>query len=171
MDSSPEPKRKISPPKRRPVITTKSRSPNARKMPKNAGSAGQSIAGKKFDKQAAAVLSSYPEHRQTAHQQFVGQVEPNDLQAQVYVKQVQGRERELRQQRIAEMGGIPADSQAAEQQRILMEMQAMGADPNAIAQMMEGGEGAPGIAMNNYMVMQNRQQGLLPQGGPLGALR
>ena len=52
-----------------------------------------------------------------------------------------------------------------------MEMQAMGADPNAIAQMMEGGEGAPGIAMNNYMVMQNRQQGLLPQGGPLGALR
>lgn len=69
------------------------------------------------------------------------------------------------------MGGIPADSQAAEQQRILMEMQAMGADPNAIAQMMEGGEGAPGIAMNNYMVMQNRQQGLLPQGGPLGALR
>ena len=36
----------------------------------------------------------------------------------------------------------------------------------------EGQEDA-GLAMNNYMVMQGRQQqqGILPQGGPLGALR
>ena len=60
-------------------------------------------------------MQSYPDQRQTMHQQYVGQVEPHDLQAQVYVKQVYGKEKELRQQRIAEMGGISGDPQAVEQ--------------------------------------------------------
>jgi len=33
------------------------------------------------------------------------------------------------------------------------------------------GSGEAGLAVNNYMVVQNRQHALLPQGGPLGALR
>ena len=64
-----------------------------------------------------------PEQRQTAHQQYIRQVDPNDLQAQVFVRNMQQRERELKQQRIAEMGGIAADPHAVEQQRAMMEIQ------------------------------------------------
>jgi len=36
---------------------------------------------------------------------------------------MQNREREIKQQRIAELGGIAANPQAIEQQKIMMEMQ------------------------------------------------
>ena len=48
------------------VVASKSRSPAARKA--NKGFA----ATKKFERQAAAVMSSYPEYRPSAHRQYVG---------------------------------------------------------------------------------------------------